>query len=123
MGVDRRSWRELHHPVGEREQPLVVGCDDHDPAGSREVSQQPDHRVDLHVVEMRRRLVGEDHGRIERQGTRDRDALLLSSGQITRTVVGAIHEVDLCEHLVGARSRGASVHTRTPQRDDDVLAR
>src|SRR5262245_2033143 len=48
-------------------------------------------------VEVTRRLVGEQHGRIVHQGARDGDALTLAAGKLVRTVVHAVLELHLLE--------------------------
>ena len=54
------------------------------------------------VVEVARRLVREDHPRLERQRACDRDPLLLSAREVRREVARAVGEADLGEHALGA---------------------
>ena len=96
---------ELHDPVGEREQALVVRGDDDDPAGAGDLAEQREHALDLDVVEVRGRLVGEHERRVVCQRPRDGDALLLSARQVGRAVVETVAEVDPLEQLVGTPAR------------------
>ena len=56
--------------------------DDDDAAGLREVMEEAEHAVDLDVVEMRGRLVGEHERWIVRKCPCNRDALLLTARQV-----------------------------------------
>ena len=89
-----------------------------------QLAQQPQHLLDLDVVEVRGRLVGEEQRRVERERPRDRDPLLLTARQVAGTVVHAVAETDLLEQLGRAR---APLRPRAPspraQRDLDVLER
>ena len=80
-----------------------MGRDDDDAAGGRELAQQPDHAVDLHVVERRGRLVGHDERRIERERAGDRHPLLLPARELARPVVHPILEPDHRQELLGTR--------------------
>ena len=115
---------ELHDPVRERQHPLVVGGDHDDPLPRREVAQQAQHLLDLDVVEVRGRLVGEQQRRVERERPGDRDPLLLAAGHVARAVVHALGEPDLLEQLGRPRpallprrpSRRAAAPRRSPAR-------
>ena len=63
----------------------------------RPVSDAEDaqHGLHLHVVEVRRRLVGDDERRVQRQRASDGDALHLPAAQRARAVIGAIREADV----------------------------
>ena len=89
---------------------------DDDAAGLGEVTEEPQHALDLDVVEVRGRFVGDDQWRVERDGAGDRHALLLASRQVTGPVVHPVAEVDLLEQRLapccvppgaGRRRRGA----------------
>ncbi len=75
-------------------------------------------------VEKRRRLIEKQDSRLLRQGTRDRDPLLLSSGQLVHGSPGKLRQVALCENLAhDAPVRRARPHPpvlvrRSPHRDD-----
>ena len=72
-----RPRREAHDAIGERNEPFVVGGDDDQPAVVRELAYQFQHSLDLDVVEVRGRLVGEQDRWVVDEGSCDRDALLL----------------------------------------------
>jgi hypothetical protein len=95
----------LHDPVGDRHEPGVVGRHDDDPAGVAQVAQQPDHRLRLDVVEVRRRLVGEEQGRILAEPAGHGHPLLLAPGELAGVVVGAVGQADEREELVRAPER------------------
>ena len=63
--------------------------DDDDATRLREVAQEAEHAVDLDVVEVRGRLVGEHQRRVVCERPRDRDPLLLTARQVGRTVVSS----------------------------------
>ena len=53
------------------------------------------------AVEISGRLVGQQHFRIVDQGARDRDALLLAAGKLTRMMIFAAGQADRLKNLVG----------------------
>ena len=58
---DRREVRhQFDDAIGQRQNPAVVGRDDHHPVTGREFADQPQHLLDLDEVQVRGRLVGED---------------------------------------------------------------
>src|SRR5256884_4164033 len=79
---------------------------DHDD-GLPELVEPLEDREDLRArvgVEVPRRLVREDHRGIVEQRPRDRDALLLSAGELARAVPHPIAEADLSERREGTRA-------------------
>ena len=87
---------------------IVRHDDDGRPELTVHVPEQLEHLRRRRAVELARRLVSEDERRPVRQGNRDRDALLLATGQAIRPVVGAIGEPDEIEQLLGAAAPVAS---------------
>ena len=84
---------------------------DHDD-GLPELVEPLKDREDLRArvgVEVPRRLVREDHRRIVEQRPRDRDALLLSAGELARAVPHPIAEADLPKRREGARAAIMSI--------------
>ena len=59
---------QLDDLVGNGEEAVVVGGDGHDPAFGRQFGDQMEDAFDLDVVEVSRRLVGQDERRIQGQG-------------------------------------------------------
>ena len=95
--------------------------DDDDASGLRELAQQADDPVDLDVVEMRGRFVGQqDHG-VVHQRTRDRDSLLLASGHAAGLVRESLGEPDLFEQLRRSGPRDAARDSRGAHREHHVL--
>ena len=85
----------------------------HDRATLRpELLEQPDDRLGLDVVEVRRRLVGEQQRRIVSEAAGDGDSLLLTARQLRRPMVGPIGQPDDLEQFVGARVRPPSGRDR-----------
>jgi hypothetical protein len=73
----------------------------HRHAALAQVAHHAEHRADELRVERAGRLVEQHHARLERDGARDRDALLLPAGELAGRVAGAVGEPD-------ARERGAA---------------
>ena len=117
------SRAELDRAVRERHHPLVVGRHDDHPARVGDLAQQPQHALDLYVVEVGRGLVRKQQRRVERQRARDRDALLLAAGQLAGPVQAAPAEAHLGQQLLGAPARPARGHAGRPQRYLHVLRR
>ena len=111
-GVRDRACAELDDPVGEGQEAVVVGRDDDDPSGLGQLTEEAQHAVDLDVVEVGGRLVGEDERRVVRESTRDRDPLLLTARQVTRPVVHAVGQADVVEQLDGPGPRFTPRHLR-----------
>ena len=71
----------------------------------------PDLLTQLHTnlgVESRQRLVEEQHLRLDRQGARERDALLHTAGELVRIALGGMAEPDELEKLVDALAPDAT---------------
>ncbi len=97
--------------------------DDDDAAGLREVAEEAEHAVDLDVVEVGCRLVGEHERWIVRKCPCDRDALLLTARQVGGAVVHPVLEPDLLEERFGAGFRFSLRDLARLRRDLDVLPR
>src|SRR5436190_16961798 len=72
-------------------------------------------------VEVARRFVGEKNGRLAREGACDRDPLLLTAGELTGQMLGAMAHADALqrfEHETFALTRS---HAAISQRQFDVL--
>ena len=67
-------------------------------------------------VEVAGRLVGEHDARLDRQGPRDRDALLLAAGQLLREMVRALGEPHLAEQLEGTLTVATDRRPASPRR-------
>ena len=93
-----------------------MGGDDHEVPAVPELAQPPDDLLDLHVVEVSGRFVGEHYGRVEPERARDRDTLLLTAGQVARAMVVAVAQSHLVEQLLRASSGGARPHAGGAQR-------
>ena len=95
--------------------------DDDDAARLREVTEEPEHAVDLDVVEVRGWLVGEHEWRIVRECPCDGDTLLLTTRHVGGAVVHPVVEPHLLEERFGARLRLALGDLARLRRDLDVL--
>ena len=109
--------------IGERQQPFVVGGDDHDATRCRELAQQSQHAVDLDVVEVRGGLVGQHERRIVRERTGDGHALLLPARHVGGPVRRALGELHPLEQRVRPLLGLLAGHLPGLQRDLHVLAR
>ena len=58
-------------------------------------------------VELGGRLVGNEHVRFERQCARDRDALLLATGEVVDQMIGELGQPDVVESRTRQRTRGS----------------
>ncbi len=83
--------------------------DDH-PTFVAQPLEEPDDRLGLDVVEVGRRLVGEQQRRVVPEPAGDRDPLLLAAGQATRQMLPAVAEVDLFQQFVGPGEGILAVH-------------
>jgi hypothetical protein len=86
-------------------------------AAAVQVVQQLDDRFAVGRVEVAGRLVGEQDEGLTRQRSGDRDALLLTAGQLARKVFRAVRHADLFQRFVDARLsfRAAQVAIRQGQ--------
>ena len=99
-----------------------MGGHDHDRPGEASSPDQPEDALDLDVVEVGGRLVGEQQRRVVGQGPRDRDPLLLAAGHGARAVTHPLGEADRSSRS-GARGTGlGAAHAGQPQRRLHVLA-
>src|SRR5690606_39462043 len=86
----------------------VVGDDDEGGAGLVvELVQEVLHAEARVVVEVARRLVGEEDGGAADEGARDGDALLLAARELARVVVEPVAEADAAEQFGGGLARAA----------------
>ena len=69
----------LDHFVGQRDHPTVVGRHHHHPIAHRQAPDEAEQLLDLDEVEVRGGFVGQDQRRVECQGARHRDPLLLAA--------------------------------------------
>ena len=72
-------------------------------------------------VEIARRLVGEEHGRLTDERARDGHALLLAAGERTRAMLEPMSESDAAQQLLGTRLRLAPGPAGDEERHRDVL--
>ena len=80
--------------------------DHHRLAPRREIRDDREHLSDETRIERRRRLIEQQHHRLHRERARDRDALLLSTGERVGRRFGECREADALEQ--GARPRVGS---------------
>ena len=110
------------HPVRDRGGAGIVR--DHDDRLAELVRRPPQEREDVRArlrVEVAGRLVGEDHGGLGQQRTRDRNTLLLAAGELGRPVRSPVHQADGLEQLTLPLRIGLASGDR--QRQLDVLLR
>jgi hypothetical protein len=89
------------------------------------------HRVDLSeeledalgrpLVQVPRRLVGQQEQRLVHQRARDGHPLPLAAGELVRIGARLVRQPHLREHAVGARRDGGALGSRHLQREGDVL--
>ena len=98
------------------------GHDDHAVAG-REAADQPEHLLDLEVVEMCGRFVSQDQRGIEGDRARHGYPLLLPAAEITGTMGHPVLQPNTGQQLLCALTRGAARDSGRAQRHKDVLER
>ena len=98
-----------------------MGRDDHHPVAGGEFADEPQYFLDLDEVQVRGGLVGQHQGRIECDRPRDRDALLLTTAQISGPVRHPFLEPDPGEQLPGALVGGATRQAGGEQGHHHVL--
>ena len=90
------------------------------PNSSRSRLSAPQHRLLVAIVELGGRLVGEDQRRLSRRRRRDRESLLLASGERRRTLRLAPLQAERIERPVG-RTRDVPAPAGEAQPELDVL--
>ena len=105
---------QLDDAVGQRQHPGVVGGDDHHPVPGGQFADEPQHLLDLNVVEVGGRLVGEDQRRVECDRPRDRHPLLLTAAEVTGPVVHPLRQPDPGQQLLGPLAGLAARHPAPP---------
>ena len=118
------SIRNRHHPVRRRQAALepVLGDDDGRPPLGVQAAQQPDQLVAGDGVELRGRLVEQDHRRPRDQRRRQRDPLKLAAGERVDGAVEQLRDRQRQHHLLdraGAGGLGLAAHL---QRQLDLIA-
>ncbi len=121
MGGVRRPGRFLvtvgcqpDNAIGGLHETLVVRRDNDDPPLVCDVAEELNHIVDPRLIQMRGRLVGDQQRRIEGEGARDGDPLLLASGQTARLVRPAPRHADSQEQFIGPPARSTWMHAGSP---------
>ena len=117
------TGHELDDLIRERDHSVVVRGHDDDTTGTGEPAHDPEHGLDLDVVEVRGGLVGEDQRWVEAERPRDGDALLLPAGQVTGVVMRALRQADLLEQLGSAGAGFLRRHARRRHGCHHVLGR
>jgi hypothetical protein len=124
MGVlgDDEAVGEEEHPIGLGGRAGVVG-DHHDGATevARRVAQQSEHLGRRAGVEVASRLVREHDGRLGDERAGDRDALLLTAGELGGAVALAVGEADAIDEVGDAALRGGVRASGETDREGDVL--
>ena len=119
----REARRQLNDTIGELRDPIVVGGHDHDPPWGGELAKKPKDALHLDVVEVGRRLVGEDQRRVMDEGARDRHTLLLPAGHLGRPMIGAVRQTYPLEELARPCLCTGSWHAKQAHGHDHVAAR
>ena len=86
-----------------------------------EVLEQVHDRVAVLGVEVARRFVGEQHGRIAGQRAGDGDPLLLAAGELRGKMLGAVGHADFFERLVDPLFTLGGGHAAVGQRKVHVF--
>src|SRR5271165_2484713 len=116
----RMAGVELENPPASARQGAVMRHEHECAAGAAvQLKQQISDAGSGSAVEVAGRLVGEQQIRMRYKGARNRDALLLSAGQLLRIVRHARSEADLFERLGGNAARVAP--SREFERQHDVF--
>ena len=106
--------------ISERQHPVVVGRHEHHPSPIGEAADEPQNALDLDVVQVSGRFVGENQLRIQGEGTSDRDPLLLATAELVRRCVSRSPSPTFraARRPVACRTAG---HASRTHRHDDVL--
>ena len=99
VGVGMRY--QFHHAVGQRKHPGVVGGHHHHPFAGREVADQREHLLDLDVVQVCGRFIGDQQRWVQCDGPGDRNPLLLSAAEITGPVRHPVCQADAGQQFLG----------------------
>src|SRR3989344_8365640 len=78
-------------------------------------------RLRRFVVEVRRRLVGEQYLRLVRDRTRDSRPLLFAARKLARKIFRSMHELDARERIGRVRVRAGARKSLRKERKSDVL--
>src|SRR6185312_1680807 len=112
------------HDAPRRAGEALVVRHDHD---GRSIGIQPaEERDDLlagSCVQLTSRLIGEEQRRTIRERARDRDPLLLSSGQLRWPMTHAITQIHVTQQLRASLPSLRSRHARLRHRQLDILSR
>ena len=112
------------YPVHLRGKSLVVGCHQRSAAlAADEVEELTEHRVGGVLVEVAGRLVGEHQRRLVGERAGDRNALLLTAGELGRTMVQTLSQSERAKQLPRPLMRGLHIGTVHQLRKDDILHR
>ena len=106
-----------HHAVGQLQRLLlVVGHEQHRLLGLFVQSPQPAPQLDAHLrIERTERFVEQEHARVDRQCTRQRDTLLLPARQLVGIAVAVFGQLHQRQQLVDPPADGRLVGTTRPR--------
>ncbi len=112
-----------HHPVGQDEGlRLIVGDEDHRrPEALLQALQLDAHLVAQQGIEVRQRLVEQEHAGFGDQGAGESHALLLAAGELARIAGAQRAEPDQLQHALDARAPLRLPRASTPQTERDVV--
>ena len=88
--------------------------------GAGQFPHEAKNALDLDVIEVGGGLVGQQQRRIVDEGTGDRHALLLPSGQLGGAMMGSLVKPDAGQQFVGPRLGRPPGCARQPHRNDDI---
>ena len=114
---------QFDDPVGKRQHPGVMGGDHDHPFPGRQFADQPQHFLDLDVVQVCGRLIGDQEGRVEGDGPGDRHPLLLTAAEISGPVRHPIGQADPGQQFGGPFAGFMPTYAGGPHRHHDVLDR
>src|SRR6266446_6065363 len=96
-----------HHPVGRfAREAHLVRHDDHGHPNCRELLHDREHLADRLRIEGARRFVEQHERRLHRERPRNRDPLLLTTGELPWIDVALVGEPDPAEQLLSLADRG-----------------
>ncbi|CKR25376.1 Uncharacterised protein [Mycobacterium tuberculosis] len=96
---------QLNDAIGHRQHPAVVGCDHDHTLAIGQFADQPQHLLHLDEIQVCGRFVSEDQWRIQRNRACHRDSLLLTSAQITGSMIHSFREIDARQQFFGTPTR------------------